>query len=82
MGSDLNGSVAVGDARQRNKNAEFQALAYMETRVKAIDLLKRSYAQVIDAEMENAGRDNTVDVRTNKTYDNISQEFARSFGST
>ena len=55
MGQDVRGIVADRDVRRSNGNAEFQAIEYMETRVKAIELLKSSYAQVVDAESETGG---------------------------
>ena len=81
VGQDVSGNVANRDVRQSIGNAEFQALECMETRVKAIELLKRSYAQDVDAESETGGRDNPVYVRTKRTYDNASREFERAFGS-
>lgn len=78
--NEVNESVRDGDVRRSNGKAEIQGLAYLETRVKAIDLLKRSYAQVVDADRETGDRDGPVYVRTKKTYDKISQEFERTFG--
>lgn len=78
---DGNLSMADGEARHSNGSSEFRALDYMETRVKAFDTLERSYAQMVDAETENGGRDNPIYVWTKKTYDNIAQEFKRGFGS-
>ena len=66
VGRDGNVSVAAGGALQSNGNAEFQALEVMETRIKAIALLKRSYAQVFDAETETGGGDNPCTLRRSR----------------
>ena len=79
VGRDGSVSVAAGGARQSNGNAELQALEYMETRIKAIDLVNRSYAQVVDADTETGGGDNPMYVKTKQTYESISQKFKRAF---
>ena len=81
MGCDGAASVEDGEDLQSNGNLEFQVLEYMETKRKAVELLKRSYAQVVDAESETGGRDNSVYLRIKQQYDNISQDFERAFGS-
>ena len=52
----------------------------METRIKAIDLLERSYAQVVDAETETGGGDKPKYVKAKQTYESISHTFERAFG--
>ena len=52
----------------------------METRIKAIDLLERSYAQVVDAETETGDADNPMYVKTRQTYESISQTLERAIG--
>ena len=44
-----NGSVGDQDIRHTNNGVESQALSYMETRIKAVELVNKSYALVVAA---------------------------------